>query len=361
MKKDKKNILNINIEIGGTGLTQKALFAKNLSVMLKSGLTISESLVIALDSAKGKFRKIIKGILKSVESGHSLSEAFSFYPKVFSGLFVNITNSGEASGNLDESMENISAQLEKEKELISKVKGALVYPVIILIASIILGGAMVFFVLPKITPLFEGLNVELPTSTRFLIWFSNFVQNYYLTLFFGLIFFFIFMFWFFRQKFIKPITHWLLLRIPVVSHVSRGTNLSRFCRSLATLLKSGLNIDEAFDITRGTLNNFYYKRAVVKAGDGISRGGKISENLAYYKHLFPNIVIKMIKVGEESGRLEETLNYLANYYEAEVDNSTKSLSVVIEPVLLLGIGLVVGFLAISIITPIYSITGGIKN
>jgi len=359
-KKNKKSILESDIELGGTGLSQKALFAKNLSVMLKSGLTISEALAISRDSAKGRFKKIIDGVRKSVEAGHSLSDAFSFYPQVFSGLFINITSSGEASGDLDESMENISAQLKKEEELVSKIKGALVYPVIILIASILLGIAMVFFVLPKITPLFEGLNMELPASTRFLIWFSNFVQAHFWFLLIGLVLGIIFLFWLLRQKFVKPATHWLILKMPAVSRVSRGTNLSRFCRSLGTLLKSGLNIDEAFDITSGTLNNFYYKRAVSQASKGVSRGSKISENLGYHKNLFPNIVIKMIKVGEESGRLEETLEYLADYYEADVDNSTKTLSTVIEPVLLLMIGLVVGFLAISIITPIYNITGGIQ-
>lgn len=359
-KKNKKSILQSDIEIGGAGLEQKALFAKNLSVMLRSGLTVSGALDIAQDSAKGKFHRIIKGISKSVESGHSLSEAFSFYPKVFSGLFINITKSGEASGNLDESMENISAQLEKEKELVSKVKGALVYPVIILIASILLGGAMVFFVLPKITPLFEGLNMDLPASTRFLIWFSNFVQEYFFILLSGFVFALVFLIWLLKQRFVKPLTHWLILKTPVVNRVSRGTNLSRFCRSLGTLLKSGLNIDEALDITASTLNNFYYKKAILKASKGVSRGSKISENLKYHKGLFSNIVIRMIKVGEESGRLEETLEYLADYYEADVDNSTKSLSTIIEPVLLLLIGLVVGFLAISIITPIYNITGGIQ-
>lgn len=355
-----EKILQLDISFGSVNLTDKALFAKHLSVMIKSGLTVNESLTIIYSSAKGKFKKILKGVLRSIQSGHSLGESFERYPKVFSGLFVSATKSGEASGSLEENLENLAEQLEKEKELMSKIKGALLYPVVVLIAAFFLGLGMTFFILPKITPLFEGLKMDLPFTTRVLISFSHFVQAHTWSLLFGIIGFVLFNIWLLRKKFMEPLIHWLSLNTPVIKDISKNTNLSRFCRSLGTLLKSGLNIDEALVITADSMNNYYFRRSLKKVSKSIAGGTKISENLKQYDNLYPLMVISMVRVGEESGRLEETLLYLANFYELEVDNATKTLTTAIEPILLVVIGFVVGFLALSIITPIYGITSGIQ-
>ncbi len=359
--KQKKSLLEINISISRTSLSQIALFAQHLAVMLKAGLTITEALDIIQDSAQGKFKKIIQGILKSVESGHSFSQSLAFYPKIFSGLFINTAYAGESSGTLVENLENTAEQLKKERELISKIKGAMLYPIIVLIAAFILGLCMAFLVLPKITPLFEGLKIDLPITTRALIWFSYFIQNYGFLVFLGLVVFLTFLFWLLKQKFIKPITHWLLFKVPVVRKIIRNSNLARICRILGTLLKSGLNIDEAMEITKDTVSNFYYRRALENTCQRISKGTKLAENFMQFEELFPVMTTRMIRVGEASGKLDESLIYLSEYYEAEVDNDTKSLSTAIEPMLLIIIGLVVGFLALSIITPIYNITGGVKR
>ncbi len=355
-----KNFLNWDISIGRISLAEKASFVKNLSVMIKSGMTISESLAILEKSTKGKLKKIISRLLKSVRSGNSLSDSFSQFPKVFSGLFINVTYAGEKSGSLDESLENIALQLDKERELSSKIKGAMIYPAVVLTAAFFLGLAMAFFVLPKITPLFQGLNMELPLSTKFLIAISDFVQNYGGIFFASLIVGLAFLIWLFRQKFFKPVLHYFFLKMPIINKISRGSNLARFCRSLHILLRSGLNIDEAFTITEKTLGNFYYRRAAANIARDVGRGGKISESLERYKKYFPVMAVKMIKVGERSGRLEETFEYLSSYYEGKVDNATRSLSTAIEPVLLILIGLVVVFLALAIITPIYNITGQVR-
>jgi len=357
----KKSILDFDISIGKVSLTQKALFAKHLSVMLKAGLPISESLGIAMDSNTGKFKKILSGVLKSVEAGHSLSESFARYPSTFSGLFISATFAGESSGTLEENLVNVAEQLEKEKELTSKIKGAMLYPAVVMSAAFVLGLSMAFLVLPKITPLFEGLKIDLPVTTKVLIWVSHFIQDYSLGLFVGIVALTILVLWLVRQKFMKPFIHFSLLRLPVVNKISYNTNLARFCRTLGTLLKSGLNIDEALEISHTTLGNFYYQRAVKNISARIGKGTKLSNNLKHYPDLFPTMVIRMVRVGEESGKLEDTLLYLAHFYEVEVDNSTKSLSTVIEPILLIVIGLVVGFLALSIITPIYQITGNVRR
>lgn len=354
-----KQFLNINLDIGRVGLTQKAVMAKHLAVMLKSGLSITEALSVARDSASGRMSGILGAVLKAVESGHTLSSSLAEHPKIFSGFFINAVYAGETSGMLAESLENVAEQLGKEKELISKVRGAMVYPVIVLAAAIILGAILSFVVLPKIIPLFEGLKVDLPFSTRMLIKFSRFMERHGSLVLTSGAFLVVFSIWLSRRTFSKPFTHRLLLYAPISKSVSRNVNLARFCRTLGMLLKSGVTIDAALNITADTARNYYYRRALAQAGRDVGRGAKLSESLERFNYIFPPLVTRMIRVGEESGRYEETLFYLANFFEVEVDAATKSLSAAIEPILLLTMGLVVGFLALSIITPIYDITGRI--
>jgi type IV pilus assembly protein PilC len=363
MKKteQKKRESLFNIQLGRVSLVDKALLAKHLSVMLKSGLSLSEALTIAASSARSKLRRILVGVGKSVESGNSLSQSFARYPKVFSGLFVNATKAGEVSGTLVENLENIATELEKEKEMSSKIIGAMVYPSVVLVAAFVLGMILSFVVLPKITPLFEGLRVDLPFTTRWLISFSHFIQGYGLIFFVGIIASITLLLWLIRQKFSRPVTHKLLLTVPIIKSVSRNANLARFTRTLGMLLKSGIRIDEALMITRDTTANYYYNRAIANVARNIRTGSRLSDNLAHNSDYFPILVTKMIEVGEQSGRFEETLFYLSDFYESKVDSATKALSTAIEPLLLIFIGLTVGFLALSIIAPIYDITGNINR
>jgi len=194
-KTKKESKMEREIHFGGVSLVDKALFAKHLSVMLKSGIPISEALIISADSAKGKLSGIIKGLLGSVEAGNPLSEGLSRYTDIFSGLFINAVKAGETSGTLVENLENVSSELEKEKDLRAKIQNAMVYPIVVLIAAFVLGMVLSFVVLPKITPLFEGLKVDLPITTRALIWFSHFIQANGLVFFLSVMGFVIFMSW----------------------------------------------------------------------------------------------------------------------------------------------------------------------
>ncbi len=360
-KQEKKSVLEFDINIFGVSLTQKALLARHLSVMIQAGLTLSEAFAIIQSQARGKLKKILGKVLLSVRSGQSLSDSFARYPKVFSGFFINVVRSGELSGTLAENLSNIAEQLEKDNDLRAKIKGAMYYPIIVTSAAFVMGLAMSFFVLPKITPLFEGLKTELPLSTQALIWFSKLIRDHGSLLILGIAIFIAFFVWFIKQKSTRFITHWIALQLPVVKNIIRNSNLARFCRTLATLLKSGLNIDEALVITQATLSNYYFQQSLDVVSLHVSKGGKISGSLKEFENLYPQITTQMIKVGEESGELEKTLFYLAEFYDKEVDNTTKSLATLIEPVLLIGVGLVVAFLALSIITPIYEITGSIKR
>ena len=167
--------------------------------------------------------------------------------------------------------------------------------------------------------------------------------------------------WLLRRPFVRPVTHWFFLRIPIIKHITQAANLARFSRTLGMLLKSGLRIDEALEIMKQTLENVYYKAAMHELGVRVTKGSTLYEILNQYPVLFPMVLVHMVRVGEESGKLEDTLLYLGDYYESEVDGATKALSTVIEPALLIFIGLAVGFLALSIITPIYNITGGVRK
>ncbi len=237
----------------------------------------------------------------------------------------------------------------------------MLYPVIVLVAAFFLGLGLMFFVLPQITPLFERLDIELPITTKIIIWLSKQIQAHGLWIFLGILVGITALLVLVKQKFSRPFTHGILLRLPIISSLAKHANLARFSRTLGTLLGSGLHIDEALLILKDTMGNYYYQHALDRIAYLTSRGSKLSSNLEEYEWLFPKLVTRMVGVGEESGKLHETLIFLADYYEAELDTSTKSLSTAIEPMLLIGIGLVVGFLALSIITPIYEITGSVKR
>ncbi|MCX6799870.1 MAG: type II secretion system F family protein [Candidatus Falkowbacteria bacterium] len=361
-KKNKKTkALEYEISFGNVSLTQKAFFAKNLAVMLKAGLNIIEALEISADSSTSKLKKALKGIMQSVESGRSLSESLRIYPKIFPAFFISAVFAGEESGTLDENLEQVATQLKKEKDLSDKIKGAMVYPLVVLSAAFVLGLFVSFYILPKILPLFEGFGQNLPITTRMLIVFSHFIEQYKGQLIIFLITFFISMAWLLKQKFTFPVTHYILLKFPIIKTISRGANMARFARTLGTMLASGLNIDEALRITSTAVSNYHYQTTLKKVEERVTKGSSLSMSLQEYEQLFPRITTRMIKVGEESGKLDETLLYVANFYEEEVDNSTKALSTALEPILLIGIGVAVGFLALAIITPIYQITGSIKG
>ncbi len=358
---DAPSLMQAQISFGAVSYTDKTLFAKHLSIMLKAGLTLGESLQITIQSARGPLKRILDGLVRSVDAGRPFSDALEEYPRTFSQLFVSSVRTGENSGTLAENLEHMAKELQKEKVLHDKIRGALLYPMVVLIATFLLGISLTFLVLLKITPLFTGLHVELPASTRALIWFSGLVQKHGLILFASITGAFLFLLWLVRQSFMEFITHWISLRAPVLKRLIHNANLARFCRTLGLLLKSGLTISEALEVTGSALQNFYFRKSVDAVRARVEKGVRLSDNLALYPFLYPPVAIHMIRVGEESGNLSDTLTYLSDFYETEIETATKSLATIIEPVLLLFVGCVVGFLAISIITPIYDITGNIQQ
>ncbi|MBU4370067.1 type II secretion system F family protein [Patescibacteria group bacterium] len=339
----------------------KVFFANNISIMIKAGLPLREAAATLQEQTKSKvFKKILEDIIKRLDNGESLADSLVRHPRSFSPLFVNIIRVGEASGTLEENLKYLAIQLEKSYDLHRKVKGAMIYPLLVLTSTFVLGGALAVFILPKLLPLFKSFDVQLPLPTKILIWITETIQNHGFLIFGGLIIFIILFTFLSRLKPIKKFNHKILLRIPLFGRISRSNNLAQFCRTLGVLLKSGIPIVQGLEITSQTLKNMSYKEAIVEASNKVQRGKPISDHLKIKNFLFPITVSKMIQVGEKTGNLEQTMFYLAEFYEKEIDNVTKNLSNILEPILLIVIGLVVGFIAIAIILPIYKLTGGFQ-
>ena len=353
------SIKNISLNFRKVKLKDKVVFFQNLAVMLKSGLTITEALDIIVAQTSGRLGRIVKSVSNKVAAGNTLSKSLRDYPKAFAGFIVNALKAGEVSGNLDESLENIAVQLNKEKILRDKVRGAMVYPVIVLIMSLVVGTVVSVVVLPKITPIFKGLKIDLPVSTRILIWLADLTGRHGALIIAGLAVTIFFIGWLARQEFIRPATNRLFLQLPLINRITKNKNLAQASQLLGTLTKSGLSLDETLRITAESVNNHVYRKKLYEIAQDVSGGMKLSESLGRYPQLFPRLAVSLVRVGEQSGKLEEEFFNLAAIYEQEVDNATKILSILVEPALLLIIGLAVGWLALSIISPIYQITGNI--
>lgn len=350
---------NIPISFTHVSIGQKADFAKNLSIMLKSGLSLTESLSIISEQAGPSFKRVIDSINASVTSGNSLSSSLSAHPGVFPPFFVNTVDSGETGGSLEENLGHIARHLEKEKEFRENIRSAMFYPAIILVLSFFLGAGLAFVILPKITPIFLGLNIDLPAGTRFLIWLSGAIEAHRLEIIVAFCALLSLGPWLWRSKFARPFTHMLYLRLPLAGRLARQKNLAVFNRAMGTLLKSGITIDRSLAIAVKTVDNHYYKKIIRKIADGVSRGDKLSDSLGRHLSYFPKMETSLIRVGERSGNLEEEFLNLADIYEARIDSATKKLSSALEPVLLIIIGGIVAWLAISIILPIYKISGNV--
>ncbi|NUM25496.1 MAG: type II secretion system F family protein [Candidatus Buchananbacteria bacterium] len=358
--KVKENILELNF--GRVALVDKVLFIKHLSTMIKSGINLHEALeVIAEQTASKKFSSVIKDVLAKVRSGQSLGGSLAKYPKVFDPLFVNIIKVGESSGTLEENLDYLGNELESRLELRRTIKAASFYPAIILFATFGLGLVLSYFVLPKISKLFVSLNFELPLSTRILLWAADLMDKHGGLIVLSLLGTLIALRILVAQKFAKPYWHRLLIALPVIGHLVINYNMVLITRTLSILLKSGLTIDRSLEVAITTTNNYVYRKLLNNVLPEVRKGKKMSDvismlNQSKRKPLISLLAIKMIGVGERSGRMDESLNYLANYYEKEVANATKNMTTVLEPALLLTVGLIVGFVAVSVITPIYQVT-----
>lgn len=331
--------------------------------MLKSGITISEAIeTIAAQTKSAKFNSILNQVAKELANGQSLAKALRSHANVFDLFYVSLIEVGEQSGTLEESLNYLSIQLAKEYSLRKKIQGALLYPTIVLIAITLVGAGMSLFVLPKLIDLFASLNVNLPIATKILLYFANLMKNHGVLIILGFIALVFLFRVFIKLPLIKPKWDRLILSFPIFGELVQNAQLASICRNLGIMLKTGLPITKSLAIQHAAVENSVFKEYLNKIQKSIDKGKDIGNELSagnYSK--FSPIAIKMIGVGEKTGKLDEAFIYLGDFFEEEVDNSAKNLSVVLEPIVLLVIGLLVGFVALAIISPIYELTGSIKK
>jgi type IV pilus assembly protein PilC len=337
------------------------IFTKNLSGMIKAGLSLYRALsVLKKQTKNAKFNKILSSISTDINSGETFSSALSKFPDVFSKLFISMVKAGEESGNLAGALSDVGMNLEKSNSLTKKIKGALIYPGVIMSAMVIIGVLMFAFVVPTLAGTFKELGVTLPPTTRLLIFLGNFFShNLILTFVVMIIAAFGFMS-LFRAKFMAKYIDFVILKIPIINNLSKELNTARTARTISSLLLSGVSITRALEITEDVVQNIYYKKVLSEAKTGIEKGAPFSQAFEANTKLYPIMMSEMIQVGEETGKLSDMLLQIALFYEEEVENKTKNLSTIIEPLLMIFIGAGVGFFAISMISPLYSILGSIN-
>ena len=346
---------------GFISLSEKIGFIQNLSVMLKAGISISRCLQILVKQTKnGRFQTIVTDIHNQVEQGKGLSEALGKYPKVFSNLVISMIKVGELSGNLDKSLEYLTTQLQRESDLKSKVRGAMIYPSVIVSAMVIIGILMSIFVLPSLTSVFKDFSGSLPPTTKVVIAFSDFMSGHAVIVILGFLALIGSVVGILRTRGGQRALDVFLLHFLIINEIVKKINLARFSRILSSLLKSGIPIVQALEVAGESLGNIPYQELVGETAKEVRLGKSLAQILSKNDTLFPVLVVQMIQVGEESGTVQEILEQMAEHYEAEVDDTLKNLSSIIEPLLLLVIGGVVGLLAVALISPIYNISESIQ-
>jgi len=346
---------------GGVSLTDKLLFTRNLQVMIEAGIPLPKSLdVLAAQTKNKRFKTTMLEVKKQVVQGKTLSEALGEYPKVFPELFFNMVKVGEESGTLGQVLGQLTLQLERQHELRSKVVGALLYPAVIVCAMIGIGILMLVVVVPQLAAVFKDLGVELPLTTRLVIGLGTLMAERWYLLFPGILLFLFILFQLLRTKPGKRVTDTISLKLPILSGVIQKANAALMTRTLSSLISSGVPIVRSLEITSRVVGNVYFRDSLAKAAVEVGKGAKLSDSLQAYSSVYPIIVIQMISVGEETGETGKILAKLADFFEEEVATVTKNLTSVIEPLLMLVIGAVVGFFAISMVQPMYSLLSGLQ-
>ncbi|HJX59606.1 hypothetical protein A2V61_02625 [Candidatus Woesebacteria bacterium RBG_19FT_COMBO_47_8] len=335
-------------------------FTKHLATMIKAGVPIAEAFSsLAEQSWSSGFKKTINAIMASINNGNSLAKSLAGHPGYFDQYYISFIQIGEESGTLETSLGYLSTQLYKDFSTRKKIQSALLYPTVVLFTALIIGSAISLFILPKLVDLFGAFDVDLPASTKLLLNIASFMKIsgvFAITSVFALIVAFYILI---ILTPLKSVWGQIVIRLPFVGAIAKNFQITRFCRNLGTLLQSGVPISQALAVTAKTLSNQSFQKLVNQAQAGVEQGKSLTESLSKDR-LFPVLVTKMISVGEKSGKLADSLLYLADYYDEELDNVTKNLTTVLEPILLIVVGLIVALIAIAIISPIYQLTGSIR-
>lgn len=335
---------------------EKLYFVQHLALMIRAGVSLPRAIEILSQQSKNQYwKEVLEDIQNNLIGGNSFEKSLQKHKEVFGSALISMVRIGEMKGDLVMVLEKFFELAKKEETLRKKLKSAMAYPTVVVSAMVLLGIGVVFYIFPKIAEIFEEADMRLPLPTRILIWVSDIVVKYgILILIFLAALFVLFLFWK-RTKRGKILWTAFLLKLPIVSGIMKEQNLARLSRNLGILLKAGVPISEAFLATANGLENVFYKQSLLEARDEVNKGNFVHTALQKYPDIYPDLIIQIIIVGEEAGVLDEVLSEISSFYEARVMNIFDSLSSIVEPILILILGLGVAFLAVSILLPIYSI------
>ena len=359
-----KTGVSLNMDIAklweGVGSKEIAVFFRQLTTLVAARVSIVSALrAVQLEMENQYFKMVIIKMMEDIEDGAMLSESMTKHPKVFNSLMINMVRAGEASGNLQRSIEFIADNVEKNQELTSKIKGAVFYPAFVLTAAVLIGFGVFAFVLPKLTSVFEGMQIEIPWYTKVLMDMGKFMNTFWIPMAIVLIAGISGIAYYARtEEGQEEFQRWSI-RLPIFGKLLRYIYISRFAENLAILLIGGVPIVRALVIVSDVVGNIVYKEVIVAASEEVKKGGVMSTVLARSEYL-PSIVSSMVRIGEESGKISEVLKNVSDFYNRETDRVTRNLTSLIEPILIVGLGIGVAILVFAILMPIYTMSSQIK-
>lgn len=328
---------------------------RQLSTMIAAGLPLTDALAILQVQSQPALQKKVGEVLKAIEGGATFADALANHPDTFSKVYVSLVRAGESAGVLDTILVRLADNLEKQREFRAKTKGALIYPVIVLVGMAIVGLVMMVFVLPKLTVMYEDFNADLPLVTKILMGFSALLAKIWPLLIFG------------GMGLAYAIRAWrktksgalmydkIMFKVPIFGKIRIMTLMAEFTRTLALLASAGVALVEGLGIVKDVVDNAVLDEALVVVGKDVEKGNSLAASLAKHE-AFPMIVSQMVSVGEQTGKLDDVLNRVAGYFEVESEHAIKNLSTAMEPIIMVLLGLGVGFMIIAIIVPIYNLT-----
>ena len=339
---------------------EKINFTKNLALMLRSGIAINEALGILADDRNGHaFKKVVARVQKNIERGMAVSEAFQKEKEVFDTVYVSLLRMGESSGTLPEAFDFLAGWLERTNDLRREVRQAMLYPRFILSATGLLAAALSIFILPRLVTLFQSLHVKLPLTTVILLRIATFIRDRWEVLVIGFV---IFLIAYKLAKRIRQVRYWLdyvSLKVPFLGSIVIDYQIAMITHVFATVFQSGMSLTDAMNVMRVASTNAVYQHAIEKISRRVQTGDSLSLAFSHHENLFSKSVIVIIGIGERTGKLGDSMRYISDFYTKQLNTKTKKLPVILEPVLLIIVGCAVGFVAISIITPIYELTRGL--
>ena len=354
LDRKKQGFLNLK----RVSLKEKMMAIRNLQVMLAAGVSLPKSLdVLTFQSRNKYFQKILQEIKEKIIQGDSFSEALAEYPRVFPKIFSSMIKVGEKTGSMPDVLNTLASHLEKDFRLRSKVKGALMYPMIVVIAMILIGVVMLVLVVPKLSEAFKSLNIELPKTTRLIMNLGNYFKDYWYLLLAVPLLIAGFIILLKRSPKFKNSWDRFVFKIPFVSSLIKKINTAYSARTLSSLISGGVSIVEALQITSETVSNEKFREVLIRASKEVKKGEKLSSIIAQFPEVYPPVFVQMLEVGEETGQTSKVLLRLAEFFDEEVTSVTQNLASIIEPILLLVIGGIIALFAVSMIKPIYSMIG----